>query len=67
MAVQKNKVSKSRRNKRRAHDALTPENPNECPNCGELRRPHHVCPSCGHYNARLVETQPEEVEQDDAA
>ena len=67
MAVQKNKVSKSRRNKRRAHDALTPENPNECPNCGELKHPHHVCESCGYYNARLVVAQPEEVEQDDAA
>ena len=30
MAVQQNKVSKSRRNNRRAHDALTAANPNEC-------------------------------------
>ncbi|MEM7317752.1 MAG: 50S ribosomal protein L32, partial [Pseudomonadota bacterium] len=39
MAVQQNKVSKSRRNNRRAHDALVAANPNECPNCGELKRP----------------------------
>ena len=39
MAVQQNKVSKSRRNNRRAHDSLSPSNPNECPNCGELKRP----------------------------
>ena len=39
MAVQQNKVSKSRRNNRRAHDALMAGNPNECPNCGELNDP----------------------------
>ena len=54
MAVQQNKVSKSRRNNRRAHDALVAGNPNECDNCGELKRPHHVCPSCGHYAEREV-------------
>ncbi|MDP5349828.1 MAG: 50S ribosomal protein L32, partial [Paracoccaceae bacterium] len=47
MAVQQNKVSKSRRNNRRAHDALVAANPNECSNCGELKRPHHICASCG--------------------
>ena len=54
MAVQQNKVSKSRRNMRRAHDSLTAANPNECDNCGELKRPHHICPSCGHYAANEV-------------
>ena len=39
MAVQQNKVSKSRRNKRRAHDSLVAANPNECSNCGEK---HHI-------------------------
>ena len=54
MAVPKNKVSKSKRNMRRAHDALS-TNPNaECPNCGELKRPHHVCASCGYYDGREV-------------
>lgn len=54
MAVPQNRVTRSRRNMRRAHDALVAANPNECPNCGELKRPHHVCPSCGSYNAREV-------------
>ena len=54
MAVQQNKVSKSRRNNRRAHDALVAGNPNECSNCGELKRPHHICASCGHYGDREV-------------
>jgi len=51
MAVPQNRVTRSRRNQRRSHDALTAGNPNECPSCGELKRPHHVCPSCGSYNA----------------
>ncbi len=54
MAVPKRKVTPSRRNMRRAHDALTSAARNECPNCGELKRPHHVCASCGHYDGREV-------------
>lgn len=54
MAVPKKKVSKSRRNMRRAHDALQSASYEECANCGELKQPHHVCSSCGHYNGREV-------------
>ena len=50
MAVPKSKISKSRRNMRRSHDALKPSTSVECPNCGELKRPHHVCLSCGYYD-----------------
>jgi large subunit ribosomal protein L32 len=67
MAVQQNKVSKSRRNNRRAHDALVAANPNECDNCGELKRPHHVCPSCGHYATREVVAMTTEVDLDEDA
>ena len=67
MAVQQNKVSKSRRNNRRAHDALMAENPNECPNCGELKRPHHVCASCGFYGDKEVVMMTEEIDLDDDA
>lgn len=67
MAVQQNKVSRARRNKRRAHDALTPANPNECPSCGELKRPHHVCPSCGYYNDREVVAMADEADFDEDA
>lgn len=52
MAVPKKKVSRSRRNMRRAHDALPQAAPMECPNCGELRLGHHICTSCGHYGDR---------------
>ena len=68
MAVQQNGVTRSRRNMRRSHDALVAANPNECPNCGELKRPHHVCPSCGFYNDREVVAQGSDVDlEDDAA
>ena len=66
MAVQQNKVSKSRRNNRRAHDALV-ANPNECPNCGELKRPHHVCAACGHYDDKEIVAQADEVDLDEDA
>jgi large subunit ribosomal protein L32 len=54
MAVPKKKISKARRNSRRAHDALKASAYAECPNCGELKRPHHVCAACGHYKDREV-------------
>ena len=54
MAVPKKKTSPSRRGMRRAHDALTAEAFNECGNCGELKRPHHVCSHCGYYGGREV-------------
>ena len=67
MAVQQNKVSKSRRNNRRAHDSLTAFNPNECPNCGELKRPPHVCASCGYYGEKEVILTSEEIDIDEDA
>jgi large subunit ribosomal protein L32 len=67
MAVPQNKVTRSRRNMRRAHDALTADNPSECSNCGELKRPHHVCPACGHYADREVVAMVEEIDLDEDA
>jgi large subunit ribosomal protein L32 len=67
MAVPQNRVTKSRRNMRRAHDALVAANPAECPNCGELKRPHHVCPECGHYAEREVIARTDEIDLDDDA
>ena len=54
MAVPKSKISRSRRNMRRSHDALSLATLSECPNCGELKRPHHVCSACGYYDGREV-------------
>jgi large subunit ribosomal protein L32 len=67
MAVPKRRTTPSRRNMRRSHHALVAANPNECPNCGEARRPHHVCPSCGHYDGREVVARAAETDLDEDA
>ncbi len=54
MAVPKNKVSKARRDKRRANWKLTAPNLVECPQCHELKLPHRVCPSCGQYKGKEI-------------
>ena len=50
----KRKVSKGRRDRRRAHDALKARNLTTCTNCGSMRLPHTVCPECGYYKGREV-------------
>jgi len=60
MANPKRRHSKSRRGKRRAHDALTAPNLSVCSNCGASVMPHRVCPSCGYYKGKQV-IQVEEV------
>lgn len=60
MAVPKKKTSKSRRNMRRAHDALKPASYVEDKDSGELRRPHHIDMSSGKYRGRQV-IEPEET------
>lgn len=52
----KRKHSSGRRDRRRAHDALTAMNLVACSNCGEMRPAHTVCPNCGHYQGREVVT-----------
>jgi len=54
MANPKRRHSKSRTSKRRAHDALDPVDTNECPQCHEMRKPHHVCSHCGYYKDKEV-------------
>jgi large subunit ribosomal protein L32 len=39
---------------RRSHAALPVQAHAECGNCGELKRPHHICSHCGHYDGREV-------------
>ncbi len=50
----KRKLSKGRRDRRRAQDALEAINLVQCSNCGEMRLPHTVCPNCGQYQGREV-------------
>ena len=54
MAVPKAKTTKSRRNMRRSHDALAQPARSNCPQCGEAKHPHRVCPNCGNYRGREV-------------
>jgi large subunit ribosomal protein L32 len=65
MAVQQNRVTRSKRGMRRSHDALKAVSNQECPNCGELKLPHHVCGSCGHYRDREVVKTTPEIDLDD--
>jgi len=54
MAVPKAKTTKSRRNMRRSHHALASPARSNCPQCGEAKHPHRVCPNCGTYRGREV-------------
>ncbi|MDL2280670.1 50S ribosomal protein L32 [Selenomonadales bacterium OttesenSCG-928-I06] len=54
MAVPKRKMSKSRRDRRRANWKLTAPNLSECPQCHEKKMPHRVCPDCGFYDGKQV-------------
>ncbi len=50
----KRKLSKGRRDRRRAHDALPALHLVRCSHCGALRRPHAACPDCGTYHGRTI-------------
>ncbi|MDR2832251.1 MAG: 50S ribosomal protein L32 [Streptococcaceae bacterium] len=54
MAVPARRTSKAKKAKRRTHYKLAGAGLSACPNCGELRRPHRVCPSCGYYDGKAV-------------
>lgn len=54
MAVPKRKTSKSKRNMRRAHDALKEFNWVEDQHTGEAVRRHHVDLKTGMYKGRQV-------------
>jgi large subunit ribosomal protein L32 len=55
MAVPKRKTSKSRRDKRRAQHGIESPRVNVCPECGQPKRPHRVCPNCKTYKGREIE------------
>jgi len=54
MAVPKRKTSKSRRDMRRTHKKTAAISITTCAQCGEPKRPHHLCMSCGTYKGRTV-------------
>ena len=61
MAVHKDKKSKSRRNMRRSHDALTASALSIERNTGEVHLRHNVSPD-GYYRGRRVLEQKDETE-----
>jgi large subunit ribosomal protein L32 len=45
--------SKSRKRKRRSHQALKPIHYVRCPQCGSSKLPHCACDNCGYVNPKL--------------
>ncbi len=64
MAVPKRKISPSRRDKRRSHDRISNHEWQECTQCGEMKLPHNVCGSCGHYNGKEIIVANEQDDDD---
>ena len=54
MAVPRKKVSRMKRNQRRAHDALTAPAHVEDKKTGERHRPHHIDLKSGMYRDRQI-------------
>lgn len=64
MAVQKSRVTPSRRGQRRSHDALTAKQLATDPTTGETHLRHHVTKD-GYYRGRkVIETKSSVVEED---
>lgn len=49
--------SSTRQGMVRSQKNLTPPQSIECPNCGEPKMPHRMCPSCGQYKSRTYEVK----------
>ncbi|MFN4895605.1 MAG: 50S ribosomal protein L32 [Pseudomonadota bacterium] len=56
MAVPKKRTSRSKRDMRRSHHALSRTYAIVCPKCAEPVLPHRACASCGSYRGKEVVT-----------
>lgn len=54
MAVPQRRTSKTRKRMRRTHFKLAVPGMVACPQCGEMKRAHRVCPACGTYKGKEV-------------
>ena len=54
MAVPKKKLTRTRTGNRRSHLALKKMTLTKCAKCGEVKKPHHVCPTCGTFKGEQV-------------
>ena len=59
MAVPKQRKGRASTNARRSmNDRISLPARSVCPQCGEAKLPHRVCPNCGYYkNREVVETE----------
>lgn len=64
MAVQQNRVSRSRRGQRRSHDALTSKTLAQDPLTGEVHLRHHMTPD-GFFKGRQIVSNDVEVEDEE--
>ena len=62
MAVPKSKVSKQRRDKRRANWKLAAPAVTTCPKCGAYRLPHRLCKACMTYDGKVFGQVPVQQE-----
>lgn len=54
MAVPFRKVSKTSKRMRRTHYKVKANGLVQCSKCGEMIRPHRMCPKCGFYKGEEV-------------
>ena len=59
MAVQKSKVTRARRGKRRSHDSLGSPTLAEDPTTGETHRRHHITEDGFYRGKKVLETEEE--------
>lgn len=54
MGVPKKHKTRSGRDQRRSHHALTAASLAVCKNCGSKTKAHLPCPNCGYYKGKKV-------------
>jgi large subunit ribosomal protein L32 len=64
MAVQKSRVTPSRRGQRRAHDALSAKQLSTDPTSGETHLRHHVTADGYYRGKKVIATKASAVEED---
>lgn len=64
MAVQKSRVTRSKRGMRRAHDALTGPTLSIDQTSGEIHRRHHISPN-GYYKGKEIISTPVEKQDEE--
>ena len=52
--VNRMRATRSHRNNRRSHHALTGARVSACGKCGAPHQSHRLCMNCGTYNGRVI-------------